>query len=452
MAALAMPPIRYARSGDVNIAYQVTGEGNAIDLVLAPGTVSHLALAWQQPARSPLIERLSRFARLIRFDKRGTGMSDRGTAAATLEERADDIRAVMDAAGSGQAVILGISEGGSMSCVFAGMHPERVRSLIVWGCKARFIQAPDYPWGMTADEYERRVADLAREWPSRDYIRTWGAGLGPHAPEAAVDAALEYFQMAASPASVVALERMNGALDIRDVLGAIRVPTLVMARDGDPIVEADSVRDLAQRIPGARLELFPGATHAFGAPWLGIDPEPVYASIEEFVTGAPPAVSRDRYLTTVLFLDLVGSTEHASALGDAQWRALLDEHYIAVRRELARHGGSEIDTAGDGLLATFDGPARAVRCAEAIFGADHGLGLTARAGVHTGEVERAGAAVRGLNVHIAARIAGLASEGEVWTSSTVRDLTAGSGIAFHDRGVRTLKGLDEARQVFQASV
>lgn len=449
MTSLAMPAIRYARSGEVNVAYQVTGERNTIDLVLAPGTVSHLALAWQQ--RSPQIERLSRFARLIRFDKRGTGMSDRVTEAATLEERADDIRAVMDAAGSDQAVVFGASEGGSMACVFAAMRPERVRSLIVWGCKARFIQAADYPWGVAADEYERRLADLAPDWPSRDYIRTWGAGLGPHAPETAVDAILEWAQMGASPAAVVALERMNGALDIRDVLGAIRVPTLVMARDGDPIVEADAVRDLARRIPGARLELFPGATHMFGAPWLGIDPEPVYAAVEEFVTGAPPAVSRDRYLTTVLFLDLVGSTERAGALGDAQWRALLDEHYIAVRRELASHGGSEIDTAGDGLLATFDGPARAVRCADAIFRADQSLGLMARAGVHTGEVERAGAAVRGLNVHIAARIAGLAPPGEVWTSSTVRDLTAGSGIAFHDRGLRPLKGIAEPRHVFHAS-
>ena len=446
-----MPPIRYARSGGVNVAYQVVGMRAEIDLVFAPGTVSHLALAWQLPGRSALVQRLSRFARVIRFDKRGTGMSDRVTDAATLEERADDIRAVMDAAESEQAAILGFSEGGSMACVFAAMHPERVRSLVVWGCQARFIRAPDYPWGMTDGEYARRVAELERDWPSRDYIRTWGAGVGPHAPEAVVDEILDFFQAAATPAAVVALERMNGALDIRDVLPAIRVPTLVMAREGDPIVHPDAVRDMATRIPGARLKLFPGATHAPGAPWLGIDPEPVYAAIEEFVTGAPPAVAHDRYLTTVLFVDLVRSTERAAAIGDAAWRALLDEHYALVRRELPRHGGREIDTAGDGLLATFDGPARAIRCAAAIIRADQGLGLEVRAGVHTGEVERAGGAIRGLNVHVAARIAGIADPGQVWTSSTVRDITAGSGIRFEDRGVRTLKGINEPRQVLVAS-
>jgi pimeloyl-ACP methyl ester carboxylesterase/class 3 adenylate cyclase len=445
-----LSPIRYARSGEVNVAYQVSGEENPIDIVWAPGTVSHLGLSMQQPARLQLAERLSRFARVIRFDKRGTGMSDRVTEAATIEERADDIRAVMDAAGSERAAVLGFSEGGSMSAVFAAMHPERVRSLVIWGCQARFTRAPDYPWGMTRELYDERLAALEREWPSRDYVRTWGAGLGPEAPEELVDNFLEMFQMAASPSSVIALERMNGDLDIRDVLPSIRVPTLIMAREGDPIVNADAVRDMAARIPGAEVRLFPGATHMPSAPYLGIDGETVYAAIEEFITGSPAAPVGERFLTTLAFFDLVGSTEHASRIGDAAWRDVLDQHYVAARRALARFDGREIDTAGDGLFATFDGPARAVRCARAFQRADRELGLRTRAGVHTGEVERAGASLRGINVVIASRIGATAVADEVLTSSTVRDLCAGSGIRFEDRGMHALKGVDGERQLFAA--
>ena len=447
---MKLSPIRYARSGSVNVAYQLSGEEHPIDVVWAPGTVSHLGLSMQQPARLQLAERLSRFARVIRFDKRGTGMSDRVTDAATLEERADDIRAVMDAAGSERAAVLGFSEGGSMGSVFAAMHPERTRCLIVWGCQARFTQASDYPWGMTRELYDQRLAALEREWPSRDYIRTWGAGLGPNAPEELVDNFLEMFQMAASPASIIALERMNGDLDIRDVLPSIRVPTLILAREGDPIVHPDAVRDMAARIPGAQVRLFPGATHMPSAPYLGVDGEPVYAAIEEFVTGSVAAPSGERFLTTLAFFDLVGSTERASQIGDVAWRAVLDEHYAAARSALARHGGREIDTAGDGLFASFDGPARAIRCAKEIQKSDRMLGLRARAGVHTGEVERAVGALRGINVVVAARIGGLAAADEVLTSSTVRDLCAGSGIRFEDRGSHVLKGVDDARQLFAA--
>jgi class 3 adenylate cyclase len=445
-----LSPIRYAKSGDVNVAYQLGGEGNPIDLVVAPGTVSHLGLSAANPTRLRLTERLSRFARVIRFDKRGTGMSDRVTEAATLEERADDIRAVMDAAESDRAAILGISEGGSMGAVFAAMHPERTRCLVIWGCQARFTRAPDYPWGMTRELYDQRLADLEREWPSRDYVRTWGAGLGPQAPDEVVDATLELFQMAASPSSVIALERMNGDLDIRDVLPSIHVRTLVMAREGDPIVHRDAVRDLAARIPGARVELFPGATHQIFAPELGVDGEPVLAAIEEFVTGAPAMLAGDRFLTTLAFFDLVGSTEHAARIGDLAWRDIIDQHYGAARSALARYGGREVDTAGDGLFASFDGPARAIRCAKEIEKADRALGLRTRAGVHTGEVERAGTALRGINVVVAARIGALARADEVLASSTVRDLCAGSGIRFEDRGMHALKGVEGDRQVFAA--
>jgi pimeloyl-ACP methyl ester carboxylesterase/class 3 adenylate cyclase len=447
---MKLSPIRYARSGDVNVAYQVSGEGNPIDVVVAPGTVSHLGLAMQQPSRMQLAERLSRFARVIRFDKRGTGMSDRVTEAATLEERADDIRAVMDAAGSERAAVIGISEGGSMGSVFAAMHPERTRSLVVWGCQARFTRAPDYPWGVTREHYDERLAALEREWPSREYVRTWGAGMGPSAPEELVDGVLEIFQMAVSPSAIIALERMNGDLDIRAVLPSIRVPSLIMAREGDPIIEPDAVRDMAARIPGAQLRLFPGATHAMSAPYLGIDGEAVYGVIEEFVTGSRPAPAGERFLTTLAFFDLVGSTERAAQIGDVAWRGVLDEHYASARTALERHGGREIDTAGDGLFASFEGPARAIRCAKEIQKADRMLGLRTRAGIHTGEVERADGALRGINVVVAARIGGLAAADEVLVSSTVRDLCAGSGIAFDDRGSHPLKGVDGARQLFAA--
>jgi len=447
---LKLSPIRYAKSGEVNVAYQVSGEGNPVDLVVAPGTVSHLGLSAASPARLRLTERLSRFARVIRFDKRGTGMSDRVTEAATLEERADDIRAVMDATGSERAALLGLSEGGSMSAVFAAMHPDRVRSLVIWGCQARFTRARDYPWGMTRELYDQRLSDLEREWPSRDYVRGWGAGLGPRAPEEVVNETLEFVQMAASPSSVIALERMNGDLDIRDVLPSIHVRTLVMAREGDPIVHPDAVRDLAARIPGARVEFFPGATHQIFAPDLGVDAEPVLTAIEEFVTGAPATHAGDRFLTTLAFFDLVGSTEHAARIGDLAWRDVIDQHYSAARSTLARYDGREIDTAGDGLFASFDGPARAIRCAKEIQRADRVLGLRTRAGVHTGEVERAGAALRGINVVIAARIGALAAADEVLASSTVRDLCAGSGLRFEDRGPYALKGVEGDRQVFAA--
>lgn len=436
-----MPPIRYARSGEVNIAYQITGEGNPLDLVLAPGTMSHLAISWSEPRLAQSFERLSRFARLIRFDKRGTGMSDRVTDAATLEERTDDIRAVMDAAASSSAVILGVSEGGWMACVFAAMYPARTRALIVWGSSARLVRTDDYPWGVTRAEEEARIVSLANQWPSREYVRTWGAGVGPEADDSVVDAILHRMQMSATPAAVVALERMNLDADIRDVLPTIRVPTLVMARDGDPSIHPDAVRDLARRIPGAQLKLFPGKTHYMGAPWLGIDPEPVYAAIEEFATGSSPASTGQRFLTTIAFFDIVASTVRAAELGDRAWKDLLDQHYRVTRELLAEHRGTEIDSAGDGILATFDGPARAIQCMQAIGRADAELGIRIRAGVHVGEVERSGNAIRGINVIYGARIMSFASAGQVLVSSTVRDLCAGSGIHFGDTETRELKGI-----------
>jgi pimeloyl-ACP methyl ester carboxylesterase/class 3 adenylate cyclase len=445
LSAIPRSQVLYARSGDVAIAYQVTGESNAIDVVWAPGTASHLALSWERPSVVRTIERLSRFSRLIRFDKRGTGMSDRVTNAATLEERTDDIRAVMDAAGSTAAVILGVSEGGSMASVFAAQYPERTRGLIIWGCQATWVRKPGHPWGYEPEQYDRMVQSLRDSWPSREYIRGWGAGLGPEAADELVDEVLRFAQAAASPAAVVALEEMNSQIDVRDVLPSIRVPTLLLVRAHDPVASVDAVRAMAALIPGARVIVFPGASHQIVGP--GLDAESVFVAIEEFVTGSASAATSDRFLATILVLDIVGSTEKAAGLGDAGWRALLDEHYSLARRELARHRGSEIDTAGDGLLATFEGPAAAIRCAGAIQRLDRSLGLSGRAGVHCGEVERAGTGVRGIAVHIASRLAALAEANQVLVTTTVRDLAAGSGLQFEDRGVRELKGVPEPRQV-----
>lgn len=315
-----LPPVRYAQSGDVAIAYQVTGEGNPIDVVYAPGTSSHLALAWELAPARRTAERLSSFARLIRFDKRGTGMSDRITSAATLEERTDDIRAVMDAAGSQTAVLLGASEGGSMACAFAAQHPERTRGLIVWGCQATWVKRLGHPWGYEPKRYESMVKSLRDNWPSRDYVRGWGAGLGPDAPEEAVEDFLRYIQASASPAAIVALEEMNGQIDIRDILPSIRVPTLILMREHDPIVSIDAVRAMADQIPEARVVVFPGASHGIAGP--GLDPEPVYAVIEEFVTGAPPATRSDRFLVTILVVDIARSLMSTTGSLDATWHCI----------------------------------------------------------------------------------------------------------------------------------
>lgn len=436
-------PVRYAASGAVRVAYQVTGTG-PIDLVWAPGTISHLDLDWEQPAKAQFIEALSSFTRLIRFDKRGTGLSDRPTDAATLEERTDDIRAVMDAAGSSRAAILGMSEGASMACLFAATYPERTHSLLIWGGQARWGRTDDYPWGHTAEEWQAMVAEAAESWPSLDYLLGPGAGQGPDADPALLDWALRYGQAGASPSALLALERMNADSDIRDILPSIRVPTLVMNRTRDPVAHVDAARDLASRITGARFVELPGATHALTT----VEPERVIAEIRAFLTGSPAAIVSDRALATLLFVDIADSTAMASRLGDGPWRDLLDRHYAAVERNLAAYQGVEVDRAGDGLLATFDGPTRAIRAAARIRTDAEQLGIVTRAGIHTGEIERLADGVRGLAVHVAARISALAGPGEILVSGTVRDLIAGSGIDLESRGRRTLKGVPDRRSVF----
>lgn len=433
----------YAKSGSIHVAYQVTGDG-PLDLIWSPGALSHVEMAWENPYQRRFIERLSSFSRLIRFDKRGTGMSDPVSGAPTMDERIDDVRAVLDAVGSESAHLFGVSEGGSMTMLFAATFPDRTRSLSLWGALPRWTIAPGYPWGDKAEDRERAASEIdahgRRPFTLTEDVKRW---LGPvHEDPAFVDAWRRSRSASGSPAMVAALDRMNARIDVRDILPSIRVPTLVMNRVGDPDASCDAARYTAGLIPGARFVEFPGYGHLF----FDILDD-VADTLEGFITGTRTAAPSDRVLATLLFVDIVGSTELLGRLGDATWRGVIERYYAIVRRLLVAYRGIEVDTAGDGLLARFDGPARAIRCARAIQTEARALDLELRAGVHTGEVELAGNAVRGIAVHTAARIAALAGPGDVYTSTTVRDLVAGSGIAFDDRGTHTLKGIAEPRQV-----
>jgi len=437
------PPVQYAKSGDLFVAYQVTGDGPT-DVIWAPGATSHLELQWENPYAARFIERVSAFSRLIRFDKRGTGMSDPTQGAATLEQRTDDIRAVLDAAGSTRAHLFGVSEGGSMCMLFAATYPERTRSLALYGAMPRWTKAPDFPFGPTVEEELGRIKELEARGPRPfELTERWKEWLGKvHEDPAFISYWARSRSQSASTAMRIALMRWGIEIDVREILPSIKVPTLVMNRVGDPDAVIGAARYTASKIPGARLVEFPGSGHLFWDIW-----EDVAAELERFVTGARVAAPSDRVLATILFVDIVGSTERVAAVGDTVWRNVLERYYALARRELLAYSGIEVDTAGDGLLARFDGPARAIRCARAIQRAAAELGLELRGGVHTGEVELTGAAVRGIAVHTASRIASLAGPGEVYASSTVRDLVAGSGLTFEDRGVHTLKGIPEPRQV-----
>ncbi len=442
-----LPKTHYARSGDVLIAYQVTGDG-PVDLVWAPGTMSHLDLDWENPRRAQFFEKLSRQCRLIRFDKRGTGLSDRPVKMATLEERTDDIRAVMDSVGIHRANIFGGSEGGSMACMFAATYPQRVNTLLVWGAQACWITSPDHPWGMTRSEYDDMLSMVLDDWPSVEYITGPGAGMGKDADPAVIEATMRYMRTAASPSAVYAYEQMNAEIDTRPILPAIKAPALVMNRTGDPVAHVEAARDMARRIPGAVFKEYPGNSHSL----MLDDMDTILSDIHEFITGERPVEVSDRILATVLFLDIVSSTERAAALGDAAWRNLLNAYYAIVRKELARHRGKEVNNAGDGFLATFDGPARAVSAALAIARAVRQLGVEVRAGVHTGECEVMGDNVGGIAVHAGARIMAEAPPGGVLVSRTVKDLVAGSGLEFHEIGSRALKGVPGEWTLFAAKI
>jgi pimeloyl-ACP methyl ester carboxylesterase len=431
-----LPKTQYTKSADLHIAYQVTGSG-PLDLVFVPGFVSHLEYQWEHPWSARFLERLGSFSRLIRFDKRGTGLSDRVGGIPTLEQRMDDVRAVMDAVGSERAALLGVSEGGPMSMLFAATYPERTSALVLYGSYARRAWAPEHPSGRTEEEWREMVATIEKGWgdPGGLDIDMW-------APSAAGDGSYlqwsaTYRRLAASPGAAVAVMEMNKEIDVRAILPAVRVPTLVLHRTGDRVTRTEQARYLAEHIPGARLVELPGVDHI---PWVG-DTDAILDAVEEFLTGTRHEAEVDRVLATVLFTDIVGSTERAAALGDRKWRDLLGTYYALTRRELARFRGREVDTAGDGFFASFDGPARGIRCAQAIATGARPLGIEVRAGLHTGECEVLGEKVGGIAVHIGARVAGLAKPGEVLVSNTVRDLVAGSGLSFEDRGQHTLKGV-----------
>ena len=442
-----IPETRYARSGDVSIAYQVLGDG-PYDLVRIPPFVSHVELAWQIPSLAAFNRQLASFSRLITFDKRGTGMSDRVSGAPSLEVRMDDVRAVMDAAGSKSAAILGVSEGGPMSALFAATFPDRVWSLVLDGAAPRSLWAPDYAWGPTEDESLRRADERAREWGSVEGVAAIAERVAPSASAEDRAAFARMCRQGVSPGAAAALMRMNMLIDVRHVLPAIHVPTLVVNRVDDSEVNVRGSRYFVEHISGARQLELPGSDHV---EFVG-DCEPFMRELERFLADAWEARSvgdePDRVLATVLFTDIVDSTAKAVELGDARWRELVVAHHGLVRRQLLRFRGTEIDTAGDGFFASFDGPARAIRCACAISEGVRELGIEIRAGLHTGECEWIDQKVGGIAVNIGARVASEAGAGEVLVSSTVKDLVAGSGIQFAERGVAELKGVPGEWRLF----
>jgi class 3 adenylate cyclase len=450
------PRTQYARSGDYHIAYQVLGDG-PVDLVYVPGWISHLDLYWEEPSVTRFFQRLASFSRLIVFDKRGIGLSDPVAVSAmpTLEERMDDVRAVLDAVGSEQAAVLGQGYGTPIAVLFAASHPERTTKLVLYAPSAKTgLKTDDYPWGTTPEQQAEWNATGA-DWGTDEFAADWVARLAPSmaGDSRFVEWAARLMRTSASPAVADAFTQMNALMDVRDVLPLIRVPTLVLERaensppkgplDMPPMEEATWVAD---RIPGARLVVLPGRDYL---PWVG-DQESLVNEVASFVSGGVPAAELERVLLTVLFTDIVGSTKLATELGDRRWLELLERHNAVVSAELERHRGIEVSRAGDGVLATFDGPARAIRCASQIAAALRAEGIEIRAGIHAGEVELVGADIGGIAVHIGSRVASRAEAGEVLVTSTVRDLVAGSGIEFDDRGSHTLKGIDGRWRLFAA--
>jgi class 3 adenylate cyclase len=434
-----IPETRYARSGDVSIAYQVVGIGPP-DLIFAL-PIAHLELDWEIPSGARFYRQLASTYRLIRFNQRGVGMSDRISGVPTLESRMDDIRAVMDAAGSERAVVFGLGDAGPLCVLFAATYPERTSALVLFNSAPRFVRNPELPWLPTRAEQEFEAEQFERHWGEPDYMSGIVRTLNPGLTDAELPSVLRLLRLSVSPGSAAGYVRMNMDVDVCDVLPLVRVPTMVMHRSEGGSWGVESGRYLAERITGARFVELPGANFM---PHLG-DQERLFDELEQFVAdvveGKTAAVEPDRVLATVLFTDIVGSSEKAVSLGDRGWLELLERHHALVRRQLALFRGIEVDTAGDGFFASFDGPARAVRCARAIVESVSELGLEVRAGLHTGECELADGKVAGIAVHTGARVAALAAPEEVLVSSTVKDLVAGSEILFEDRGSHTLTGI-----------
>ncbi len=438
------PTTRYAKSGPYSIAYQVAGDG-PLDLVVVPGFVSHVEHAWEDPDYERFLTRLTTFSRLILFDKRGTGLSDRVPVdeLPTLEQRMDDVRAVLDATGSERAALFGVSEGGPMSILFATTYPERASALVLYGTYARRVRAADYPWAPTPEEHRDFINSVERVWGGPVQLESW-------APSLADDERFkrwwgQYLRLGASPGAARAVLEMTRDIDVRGILSAVRLPTLVLHRSGDRRVDVGGSRYLAHAIPHAKYVELPGDDHLV---WVG-DSDAVVEEVEDFLTGARHTAEPTRVLATVMFTDMVESTSRAAKLGDARWRALISDHDRLVRAEMARYRGREIDRRGDGFIATFDGPARAIQCALTIIQRAHELGIQIRAGLHTGEIDLIESGIAGIAVHVAARVESLAGPDEVLVSSTVRDLVAGSGLTFSDRGRHELKGVPGTWQVMR---
>jgi pimeloyl-ACP methyl ester carboxylesterase/class 3 adenylate cyclase len=435
-----MPATTYARSGGTSIAYQVHGDG-PVDLVFTPGFVSHIEWCWEEPSVARFLDRLASFTRLIIFDKRGTGLSDPVSSPPTLETRADDIRAVLDAVGTDRAALLGWSEGSAMNVMFAALHPERTERLVLYGSYARLTADGEYP-GFAPEALDGLIAAMEQRWGRADALELWS-------PNAARDARLSawwgtYLRLSASPGMAHTLLHWYPQIDVRSILDAVHVPTLMLHRRDDTTIPIEMGRALAGLLPAATFVEVPGDEHLF---FLG-DQDPILDEIQSFLTGERSGPRPDRYLTTILFVDIVSSTELASSLGDRRWSELLTSFYATARRQLDRFRGVAVVTTGDGLLATFDGPARAIAGALAIRDASRALELEVRAGVHAGEVEVVEDGIGGLAVHIAARVSALAGPGEVLVSSTVRELVAGGGIEFTARGTHPLKGVPGRWAVF----
>ena len=447
-AHVNVPETRYAKTVDgVHIAYQVVGEG-PVDMVFVMGWVTNIEAMWDETGFAAFLERLASFSRLILFDKRGVGLSDRvpDDRLPDLETRMDDVRAVMDAVASERAVVFGVSEGGPMSMLFAATYPERTIALVLYGTVADFTaRAPAYK-----DDEAGYLTRTEQAWGSLEFAKEQIAGWaapGHESDERLVAWLASYMRKGASPAAAMALERMNRQINATHALGSIHVPTLMIAKEGDLDFPVELVRETASGITGARLVELPGKVHF---PWVDT-PDVVVDEIERFVVALGVVEAEfDRALATVLFTDVVGSTEKAAELGDRDWKELVEEHHRRVRGQLARYRGVEIDTAGDGFFATFDGPARAVRCATSIVAAVSPLGIDVRAGVHTGEVETIDGKVGGLAVVIGARVGASAGPSEVLVSQTVKDLVAGSGLVFEDAGEHDLKGLPDRWRLYRA--
>jgi len=431
-----IPETKFTQNGEISIAYQVVGNG-PLDLVIVPGFVSHLEQAWEDPSYSRFLMQLASFSRLILFDKRGTGLSDRIGGIPTLEERMDDVRAVMDSVDSQQAALFGISEGGPMSVLFAATYPERATALVLYGSIAKGSWAPDYPWGGDIEDEGTKawLEGWRTEWGGVYEIETW-------APSMADDEVFrqwwaKYLRLSASPSAVIKVFEMNMGIDIRDILPAIQIPTIVLHRTGDQAVEIGGGQYLAENIPGAKFLELSGEDHLW---WVG-DSESIVNEIQEFLTGEQPPIEIDRVLATVLFTDIVDSTKRTAEMGDSRWKDVLDIHNAVMVKEINRFRGRTIRSTGDGYLAVFDGPGRAIRCGTAVRNELGQHGIEIRTGLHTGEIDLMGDDVGGIAVNIAARVLAEATDNEVWVSRTVKDLVVGSGFTFEERGTHNLKGV-----------